>query len=43
MLIGWWLFGLLDTWVARTHVVSRIETLLGSNEPSSSTDGSQHY
>ena len=45
MMIGWWLFGLLDTWVARAHVVSRIETLLGSNESSStdSTDGSQRY
>jgi hypothetical protein len=35
--IGLWLFGLLDTWVARSHVVNRVETLIGSNEPASSS------
>jgi hypothetical protein len=38
--IGFWLFGLFDTWLARSHVVSRVETMIGSNESSSADTSS---
>jgi hypothetical protein len=38
MLIGYWLFGVFDTWVQRAHLVSRIETMLGANESRSSDE-----